>query len=163
MLARLFQQHTGGDLQSSLDYLIEHIYVPMGIGNAIFETDAGGGFVGSSYWYATARDWARVGYLMLNKGMINGHRIVSEEYVGKATSPNASGNDHAYGYQFWLNRGNDWLVWPHLPEDTFAAEGDREQRVMIIPSENLVIVRIGWSDGEYPADRNFSEIVAALH
>lgn len=163
MLAKIFQQHAGGDLQSSLDYLIEQIYAPMGISNAIFETDASGDFIGSSYWYASARDWARIGYLMLNKGIMNGHRIISEEYVAKATSPNRSNNDRAYGYQFWLNRGNDQPVWPHLPEDTFAAEGDREQRLMVIPSENLVIVRIGWSKAQYPADSNFSEIVSALH
>ena len=163
MLARIFQQHAGGDLQSSLDYLVENIYIPMGISNAVFETDASGGFVGSSYWYATARDWARIGYLMLNKGAINGHRIISEEYVIKASAPNTSRNDHAYGYLWWLNRGNDELVWPDLPEDAFAAEGDREQRVVIIPSQDLVIVRIGWSKGPYPTDANFSEIVAVLH
>jgi hypothetical protein len=135
----------------------------MGINNAVFETDASGGFVGSSYWYATARDWARIGYLILNNGVINDHRIVGQDFIAEAVSPNSSRNDRAYGYQFWLNRGNDRLTWPHLPDDAVAAEGDREQRVVVIPSEDLVIVRIGWSKGPYPTDANFSEIVAALH
>jgi CubicO group peptidase (beta-lactamase class C family) len=162
ILSRLVLQHTGGNLQSSLDYIAENIYRPMGISHALFEVDAAGTPVGSSYFYASARDWARAGLLMLNNGVINDHRILSEAYVQQAATPNTSENEKRYGFQFWLNRGGQKLRWPDLPEDTFAAQGNREQRVMIIPSKQTVIVRLGWTKGRYPTNRNFTEILETL-
>jgi CubicO group peptidase (beta-lactamase class C family) len=139
--------------------LAEHIYRPMGISQALFETDAAGTPVGSSYFYASARDWARAGLLMLDGGVINGHRILDEDYVQQATTPNTSENEKRYGFQFWLNQGGAEPRWPDLPDDTYAAQGNREQRVMIIPSKQTVIVRLGWTKGSYPTNRNFAEIL----
>jgi CubicO group peptidase (beta-lactamase class C family) len=134
----------------------------MGFQHAVFETDASGVFMGSSYFYASARDRARMGQLMLNGGVLNGHRLVTEAWVALATSPNQSENDKAYGYQWWLNRGNESLRFPELPEDVYYANGNRQQLVMVFPSQQAVIVRLGWTSGRYPVADNFARILDAL-
>ncbi len=161
ILSRLHHDRTGAHLTSTyLDYR-RNILQPMGFQHAVFETDASGVFVGSSYFYASARDWARLGQLMLNQGVLNGERVVSAEWVARSIAANDSANEKAYGYQWWLNRGDAQLRWPDLPEDAFAAQGNRQQWVMVVPSQELVIVRLGWTAGGYPANERFADILAA--
>lgn len=162
LLSKLYFDNTGGSLQSAYDDYIENIYIPMSFQDAILETDASGVFVGSSYFYASARDWARLGQLMLNKGEINGRRIVSREWVAKSIAANETENNRAYGYQWWLNSGNTDLRWPDLPADSFAAQGNRQQVLMVIPSSRTVIVRLGWTSGNYPINENFARILGAV-
>ena len=133
LLSRLYTDTLGGP-QAAYDDYRQQIFKPMGFQHAAFETDASGVFMGSSYFYASARDWARMGQLMLNGGVINGHRLVTEDWVARATSPNQSENDKAYGYQWWLNRGNESLRFPGPPEDVYYANGNRQQLVMVFPS-----------------------------
>jgi len=123
-----------------------------------YEMDASGLFIGSSYLYATTRDWARIGQLMLNGGELNGQRIVSESWVQRSLQPNQSENTPDYGYQWWLNTRLDKRRWADLPSNTFAAMGNREQRVLVIPDEELVIVRLGWSPKDYIDNENFNTI-----
>jgi CubicO group peptidase (beta-lactamase class C family) len=132
----------------------------MGVTGLTYEMDPSGLFVGSSYLYATARDWARFGQLMLNGGEINGARLVTEDFVARSVEPNSSENERAYGYQWWLNRGDGKLRWPSLPLNAYAAMGNRDQRVTVLPDEDIVIVRLGWSAKEYIDNRNFSEIAS---
>jgi len=160
LLARLFQQQVGGGLQGSLNHLYREFYRPMGMRHSLFEVDSSGGLVGSSYLYASARDWARIGQLMLGKGEINGRRLLGQDWVVRATSPNGSSNEQAYGYQFWLNSGAQ-PRWPSLPADTYAALGNRQQVMMMLPTENLLILRLGWSAGGYPVNERFAELLAA--
>ena len=82
--------------------------------------------------------------------------------MARATAPNGSENFRAYGYQFWLNRGNDSLRWPGLPEEAYAMQGNREQTVMIVPSAGAVLVRLGWTSGTYPMEQRFSQLLARL-
>ncbi|MDN3640067.1 serine hydrolase [Simiduia curdlanivorans] len=161
ILSALVQQRSGATLQTNVSFLDEHLYRPLGLTHALFESDAGGTLVGSSYFYASARDWARIGLLMLNRGEINGQRLLSKEFVDMASSPNGSENEKAYGFQFWLNAGDASLRWPNVPEDAYAAMGNRSQIVMIMPSDNLVFVRLGWTNGDYPTDANIAKVVAA--
>jgi len=161
LLSRLHQDVLGSP-QAAYDDFITHVYQPMGMQHSVLEVDASGAFVGSSYFYATARDWARMGQLMLNGGELNGVRIVTPEWVAKATTPNASENYRAYGFQWWLNRGNDTLRFPDLPEDAFFANGNRQQTTMVFPSHNTVIVRLGWTSALYPINQRFYRIVTAL-
>ena len=161
ILSRLYTDTLGGP-QAAYDNFIERIFQPMAFQDAVFETDATGVFMGSSYFYAAARDWARMGQLMLNGGVLNGQRLVTQQWVERATAPNNSENDKAYGYQWWLNRGNAQLRIPQLPEDAFYANGNRQQLVMVIPSRDTVIVRLGWTAGRYPSGENFSQILDAL-
>ena len=161
VLARLYENSLGGPAEARADYE-QNIAAVLGFQHAVFETDAAGGFVGSSYLYASARDWARLGQVMLNEGEINGVRLFSADWAAEATKQNTSSNQPAYGYQWWLNAGNKALRWPSLPSDSFAAMGNRQQLVMVIPSEDVVIVRLGWTAGRYPDDENFRRILEAL-
>ena len=88
------------------------------------------------------------------------HRIVSEQWVEQATSPNSSDNERAYGYQVWLNEGDKALRWPDLPADAYAFTGNRGQRVMIIPSQQTLIVRMGWSSVGYSDNVRFPQLLA---
>ena len=161
LLARIYFEKTGGN-QGNYDAYMESIHQSLAFQNVIFEIDASGVFMGSSYLYASARDWARIGQLMLNGGVINGQRIMSEDWVSRATSPNTSENQKAYGYQWWLNRGNTELRWTDIPIGAYSAQGNRQQYLMVIPSLDLVIVRLGWTAGGYPVNDRFSEIIENL-
>lgn len=158
LLARIYFEKAGGN-QGNYDAYMESIHQSLAFQNAIFEVDASGVFMGSSYLYASARDWARIGQLMLNGGTINGARIMTQDWVSRATTPNTSQNQRAYGYQWWLNRGNEELRWSDIPADAYSAQGNRQQYVMVIPSLDLVIVRLGWTAGGYPVNEIFSEII----
>ena len=159
LLARLVFDEVGATAQGNVDYFYAALAQPLGMTTAVFEPDSDGAFIGSSYLYAGARDWARLGLLMLNGGEINGQRLLSEEWVKRAATPNASENDPRYGYQFWLNGGGTELRWQQLPESAYAMNGNRAQTVMILPNQNMVLVRLGWTAGRYPLEQNFSEIL----
>lgn len=164
LLSSLYQRQTGNDLSANLAHLYDHFYRPLGMESPLFEVDSSGGFVGSSYFYASARDWARIGQLMLGKGEINGQRLLSEDWVSRAVQPNQSLNDQAYGYQFWLNSGSAESKprWSDLPADAYAALGNRKQVMMMIPSQNLLILRLGWSESGYPTNDNFAQLLQAV-
>lgn len=164
ILSRLYFEKTGATLADSLRDYRTQIAVPLSFQHAVFETDASGVLMGSSYLYAPARDWARLGQLMLNKGVLNGVRVVSEEWVAESVQPNSSDNSRAYGYQWWLNSdgSGEAVRWPDLPVDAYSAQGNRQQFVMIIPSTDTVIVRLGWTSGAYPANSRFAQIMQAL-
>jgi len=158
LLSRVYFEKTGGTLQAAYNDYINNIVVPISFQHSVLEVDASGVFKGSSYFYASARDWARMGQLMLNEGVLNGRRIISRDWVARSTT--SYGVD--YGYQWWLNSGGEQLRWADLPVDAYAAQGNREQLVMVIPSRDAVIVRLGWTDGRYPDNERFAEILGNL-
>ena len=161
ILTRIINERLDSGRHGALKAFHSAIFQPLGMRDSTCEPDPSGIPVGSSYMYASARDWAKVGQLMLNGGTLNGHRVVTPQWVARATAPNNSHNEKAYGYQFWLNQGNSELRWPDLPTDSFAAMGNRKQVVMVIPSENTVIVRLGWTHGSYyPTNDNLSALLA---
>ena len=162
LLARLYYERTGGTLASSMDDYRRQIAVPLSFQHAVFEPDASGVLVGSSYLYASARDWARMGQMMLDKGVLNGKRIVSEDWVERSVTPNRSRNNRAYGYQWWLNQGNAELRWPDVPVDAYAAQGNRQQSLTVIPSAETVVVRLGWTSGGYPINDRIARILGWL-
>jgi CubicO group peptidase (beta-lactamase class C family) len=159
LLARWTYQQLGGTAQAATDFFQQQILAPLGMRHTVFEVDASGVFVGSSYIYASARDWGRLGLLMQNRGNWNGEQLLAEEWVNAAQRPNHSSNDPRYGYQFWLNGGGEELRFPELPQDSYFMLGNRQQVVMISPSTNTVIVRLGWSAGDYPTGQNFAKLL----
>ncbi|MEL6943911.1 MAG: serine hydrolase, partial [Bacteroidota bacterium] len=123
------------------------------------EADASGTYVGSSYAFATARDWARFGLLYLNDGVWNGERILPEGWVDYTKTP-APHSEGTYGAHFWTNQGDKF---PSAPKDMFWARGFDGQYVFILPSQNMVLVRLGVDGlGEMDADALLKGIVAAL-
>lgn len=144
LISRYWQDAIGND-ELAVAYPSKALFEPIGMASAVLETDASGTFVGSSYMYANARDWARFGQLLLQRGVWNGRAILPTGYVDWMTDPHPASNN-AYG------RGQTWLKPPgerlsaaqsELPAGTFWATGHDGQSLAIIPAEDLVIVRLG--------------------
>jgi CubicO group peptidase (beta-lactamase class C family) len=114
--------------------------------------------------YATARDWARFGLLYYNKGLYNGQRILTEDWVKQTAVPAPASDKKEYGYQFWLNAGEKERECPNSPADMYFADGYEGQRVFVIPSKKLVIVRLGLTQHKnFKQDDFVSSIVAAIN
>ncbi len=124
--------------------------------HTIMETDASGNFVGSSYTYATTRDWARFGLLYLENGIWFGDTILTPEWV-KFSYTEAKNSKGKYGAQFWLNLTGNEL--PDAPKDIYYADGFQGQRVYIVPSKKLVIVRTGLTTNK---DFDYNKFVAGI-
>jgi len=126
----------------------------------VLETDASGNFVGSSYTFATPRDWARFGLLYLKDGVWLGKRILPKGWVKYSRTP-ARKSDEKYGAQFWLNKGTHEIKgYP----DIYYCDGFHGQRVYIIPSKDLVVVRMGLNDhGEFDYNKFLTRILDAFH
>ncbi len=162
LLSRLTWERLGSDSQVWLDYFATELAIPLGLGNTILELDPSGVHVGSSYVYAPARDWARLGQLMLDDGKAGEQQLLPEGWVARASSPNSSLNDPRYGYQFWLNSGGEELRWPNLEPGAYAMMGNRAQIVMILPEHNAVVVRLGWTAGDYPYNERITRVQKLL-
>ncbi len=162
LLSRLTWERLGGDSQALLEFFASEIAEPLGLDNTTFELDASGVFVGSSYIYGTGRDWARMGQLMIADGVAGAERLLPEGWVARAAAPNSSDNDPRYGYQFWLNGGGEALRWENLDPDAYAMLGNRGQVVMMLPSRNAVLVRLGWSAAEYDKSVRLGPLQNAL-
>lgn len=169
ILSRIVQQQTGGTLASYHRYAQERLFQPAGMTSAIFEPDASGVFVGSSYLYATARDWARFGLLYLNDGMLNGRQILSPEWVAFSRQAFPQAPRGVYAAQFWANAGDgpngENRPIDQCPKDMYSAMGHNYQVISIVPSRKTVIVRLGWTTGPYTFDinRHFCNILKAIH
>ncbi|MBN1924785.1 MAG: serine hydrolase [Prolixibacteraceae bacterium] len=138
----------------------ERLFNKIGMRSAVWEVDASGTFVGSSYLYATMRDYARFGLLFLNKGNWLGEQILPEGWVDYVTTE-AKGSDGQYGAFFWLNlSGKDY---PDVPRDMFCCRGHDGQYIYIVPSKELVVVRTGFSKkGEFDYNKFLSGIVESI-
>lgn len=128
------------------------LFGPLGASSAVLEPDASGVFVGSSFLYATARDWARLGQLHLQDGVWQGVRLLPEGWTDFVRTPVAA-SDNEYGGQFWLNldglsgRGRRF---PELPASAFMMSGHEGQYVVMMPDEDIVLVRLGQTRGAIP-------------
>lgn len=125
----------------------EALFVPLGMRSAVMETDGSGTFVGSSFMYATARDWARFGLLYLHDGSWGGTQILPEGWVRYTATPTPPAKLGEYGAQWWLNAGAadepERRKLPHVPPDALWASGFQGQTVLVVPSRDAVIVRLG--------------------
>ncbi|HEX8574869.1 MAG TPA: serine hydrolase [Flavobacterium sp.] len=128
--------------QEYLDFWYASLIDKIGMHSMVIETDMAGNFVGSSYAWATTRDWAKFGLLYLHKGNWNGEQLFDESWAKYVTTP-TKGSNGVYGGHFWLNAGGKL---PDAPRDLFSCNGFQGQRVYIIPSMDLVIVRMGLTE-----------------
>ena len=141
-----------------LQYIHERLFDPLGIDNPCFEPDMSGTPVGSSYLYATARDFARLGHMYLHDGCVGEERLLPEHWVEYTTTP-ASDSKGGYGACFWLNRSK---TYPSAPEDMYSCQGHDGQMIFIIPSKELVVVVLGYSpkpDRVIEFDRLLGDII----
>ena len=142
-------------------YIRSRLFTPLGIRNACFEPDMSGTPVGSSYLYVTARDYARFGQMYLDDGCVAGTRILPEGWVDYSVTP-ASDSEGGYGAFFWLNQNKSC---PDVPEDMFSCQGHDGQEIYIIPSQDLVVVVLGYSpkpDRVIDFNALLRDIIAAL-
>jgi CubicO group peptidase (beta-lactamase class C family) len=128
-------------MQEYYAFAEKELFNKIGAPDAVFEVDASGTIVGSSYFYATARDYARFALLYMNDGVFNGNRILPEGWV-KYSTAEAPGSNGQYGAFFWLNLGKKI---PSAPEDMYSCNGHNGQFIFMIPSKELAIVVLGYS------------------
>jgi CubicO group peptidase (beta-lactamase class C family) len=168
ILSRIVFDATGGTLEGMTRFAQKRLFEPTGMTSALIEPDEAGVQVGSSYAYATARDWARYGLLHLNKGKAGGKQLLSQQWLDFAVAPTKAAPRPVYGAQLWLNHaepdGERRKLYPDLPEDTVMARGHSFQIVAAIPSQDAVIVRLGWTPEGQAFDWNkyLGQIAAAL-
>jgi CubicO group peptidase (beta-lactamase class C family) len=151
IVSGILKEASGGSLQSNYDYVQERLFGPLGITSAILETDANGTFIGSSYTYMTARDWARLGQFCLQNGAWEGQQLLPPDWIRYSTTPTHTNPGNDYGAHFWLNATpNDDSrppAWATLPTDAYFMSGFQGQFVAVIPSSDLVVVRLGFASG----------------
>jgi len=131
-----------------LEWMRENLFTIIGM-NAQPEFDAAGLYYGSALIYASARDFAKFGLLYLRDGVWDGRRVLPEGWVDFARTPGTSTNGNLYGAGWWVapsegdGRPYPWHIDTESGRDGFSAEGFEGQFIMIMPSKNLIVVRLG--------------------
>jgi CubicO group peptidase (beta-lactamase class C family) len=147
ILDRLLGHTIGGGAAGMRSFAEKELLVPARLSNLTMEFDGSGTFFGSSYVYAPARTYARFGELYRNDGVApNGQRILPEGWVAWSKRSTLG---MPYGAGFWTNDGPSHVaarrVAAGFPKDGFFASGFLGERIYVIPSEHLVVVRFGYS------------------
>jgi CubicO group peptidase (beta-lactamase class C family) len=153
LLANALERAVGKDLQ---EFAQEELFGPVGIPRDAWkwDRDRAGHTEGWAHLHMENHAWARLGHLMLRGGSWDGKQLISQKYFRQALTPTDINN--AYGFLFWLNGGGSYVL-PDVedpdegsgrivesgPKDMFLMAGSGEQRVYVIPSRDLVIVRLG--------------------
>jgi CubicO group peptidase (beta-lactamase class C family) len=134
-----------------LSFPQRNLFDKIGIRSMVLETDPYGNFLTQGYEYMSGRDWARLGNLYLQDGVWNGERVLPEGFVNfvRTVAPAwAADKRPIYGGFFWLNGVVDGATRFPVPTSAYYMLGAGGQVVLVIPSHDLVVVRIGHSKGE---------------
>ncbi|RPF71346.1 serine hydrolase domain-containing protein [Aurantiacibacter spongiae] len=127
------------------EFVEARLAVPLGLRSLVGEYDASGTLVGGSHFWATARDWARLGEFLRHGGSVKGAQIVPRRWIEFMRGENPAAPD--YGAQMWLNHpsGSDRTVlFPdQAPETVFAAVGHLGQYLIVSPEQRLTVLRVG--------------------
>jgi CubicO group peptidase (beta-lactamase class C family) len=160
LLTRAVRQAVDDD-QRFLSYPYEEMYWKIGMTRTVTTNEWNGDFLMSGQTYSTARDFARFGLFYLADGVWNGERILPEGWAGYVAAPapaQPAEDIPRYGAQFWLYGGREGL-----PADTYGPSGGLGQFAMIIPSEDIVVVRRGLdAPPGFRMERFTADVVAAL-
>lgn len=142
-----------------LNFANKELFNWIGAESMVLETDPSGTIVGSSYAWATPRDWAKYGLLYLKNGKVADQQIFPDWWTEYTASP-AEGSEGKYGAQFWKQNDEEY---PNVPKDMYFADGFQGQRIFIIPSKNIVVVRFGLANkGDISYDQLLKEIIEAI-
>ena len=146
--------------QDYLKFPHERLFRKIGMNSMVLETDESGNYIGSSYGYATPRDWAKFGLLYLNEGNWYGEQLVDTSWVNFTRQP-AEYSGGIYGGHFWHNHNH--AAYKDVPTDLYSCNGFEGQYVYIIPSKDLVVVRMGLNQGtEYDANGFLRDVIKAI-
>lgn len=152
ILARAMREAMGGTEYDYLAFPRRALFAPLGMRSAVLEPDPSGTLAGASFMYASARDWARFGQFLLQDGVWDGKRLLPEGWVHYMTRATPQAPQRDFGAHLWIrvpepfNRGDPHA--PALPADAFHAVGHEGQFVSVVPSRQLVVVRLGLSRPE---------------
>jgi CubicO group peptidase (beta-lactamase class C family) len=146
------------------DYMRERVFEPIGIQNFGWDLQGGAGHIGPhtnahSGLRLSARDFARLGYLMAHNGVWQGRQIVPQQWIEMATRSSQDLN-RSYGYTFWVNTVGE--QWPSVSKDAFAFKGYGSNRCYIVPSLDLVVVRVGYGPPLWGEDALLPSVVGAV-
>ena len=160
-LSLLFAHDSGREIA---DVMQERVFAPIGIENWGWDRQGGAGHIGPhtnahSGLRLSARDFGRLGYLCLHHGRWNGEAIVPRWWLDMATKPSQALNP-SYGYTFWNNA--DGRLWPGAPRDAFALMGFASNRCYVVPSLDLVVVRVGYGPAGWPEGSLLPSVVSAI-
>lgn len=171
LLARVLRDRLGGPVPLAR-YLQKELFTPLGMRHVTLEVDPTGTPVASAFMFAPARDWARFGMLYLDDGVVGGKRLLPAGWVRASTT---SFPGTGYGLGLFTNQAHggeiaNWGIgWgmPKAPADAFWALGFMGQYTVVVPSERLVIVRMGpsqiWGGGIAEIGQLVADVVAAVH
>ncbi|MGY3449338.1 serine hydrolase domain-containing protein [Bradyrhizobium sp. USDA 4353] len=168
ILSHLIRDAAGGSAADVLRFAHRELFDPLGMRNVTIEFDAAGTPEGSSQMLASARDWARLGQLYLDDGVVGGRRILPAGWVAYVRTP-TPGAFVGLGAGFWTNSGDsfgaNYRASHGWPRDAFFAKGSLGQYVIVIPSERLVIARFGrtvnWPPEADGVAQLVSDVIAA--
>ncbi len=174
ILSRIVRDAVGGNAEAVVRFARRELFDPLGMRNVTLEFDAAGTPLGSSFMFASARDWARLGMLYLDDGAVGGRRILPEGWVRYSTRP-TPGAFYGYAAGLWTSlephAAADGRIGPGLPA-AFFANGRLGQFILVVPSEQLVVVRLGVTQAPPPGDdlgddggipQLLADVIAALH
>jgi CubicO group peptidase (beta-lactamase class C family) len=149
ILARIVHDTGGISAEAQRSFPRRALFDRIGMTSAVLEPDASGIYAGSSFMYASARDWARFGLLCLRDGLWNGAQILPPGWVKYSRTPTTQSPDNEFGAHLWLRVPEPYYraagMRPTLPSDAFHIVGHHAQFVSVVPSRKLVVVRLGLS------------------
>jgi CubicO group peptidase (beta-lactamase class C family) len=152
IVARVIRAAFGDDDAAYLQFPAHALFAPLGMRSAVFEPDASGTLAGASFMYASARDWATFGQFLMQDGVWNGTRLLPEGWVRYMTRATPQAPRQDFGAHLWVKVPEPFnsrtSPAPALPADTFHAVGHEGQFVSVMPSRQLVVVRLGLSRPE---------------
>ncbi|MBY0323481.1 MAG: beta-lactamase family protein [Reyranella sp.] len=147
LLSKIIRDNAGGDAASTLAFTRRELFDKLGMRHVTLEFDAAGTPIGSSHMLASARDWARFGLLYLTDGVLGSERLLPPGWVDYSASPTPGSERFGYAAGFWTNRGDGegqrYRIAHGIPADAFFARGANGQYIIIVPSQRLVVVRLG--------------------
>lgn len=157
-LGFLVRQHVEKKGDVYLTYPQRALFDKIGIRRQVLEPDPWGNFLLSGYDYGTARNWARLGLLYLRDGVWNGQRLLPEGFATFVSTPAPAWRRPEYGGQFWVNGVGNW----NLPRDAYFASGAGGQHTFVVPSHDLVVVRMGHQRGAPVGSKLLNHALAAI-
>jgi CubicO group peptidase (beta-lactamase class C family) len=158
MIGWLIKQAVTKRGEDYLTYPQRALFDRIGIRRQVLETDPYGNFLLSGYDYGTARNWARLGLLYLQDGMWQGQRVLPEGWAAFVSSPAPAWKRPVYGGSFWVNGDGARPI----PKTAYFANGAGGQRTIIIPTHDLVVVRMGHHKGDRAGMKTLDLALAEL-
>jgi CubicO group peptidase (beta-lactamase class C family) len=171
LLSRIIRDNSGGNAEGVLAFAHRELFDKLGMRQVTLEFDSAGTPIGASHMFASARDWAKFGLLYLNDGVVGGERILPAGWVDYSASQTPGSGFYGYGAGFWTNRGGgegaEHRIAHGMPADAFMARGSGGQYTVIVPSQRLVIVRLGPAftprDDMDVVAKLVADVIAATH